>query len=59
MILVDAKLGALEQAGVIGEALGEIDLDGIEVPDGGRGVPRDGARRGEAADQVAATRRVK
>jgi hypothetical protein len=32
VILVDAKLGALERAGVIGEALGELDLEGIEVP---------------------------
>ena len=32
VILVDAKLGILEQAGVIGEALGEVDLGGIEVP---------------------------
>jgi hypothetical protein len=31
VILVDAKLGALEQAGVIGEALGDVDLEGIEV----------------------------
>lgn len=31
-ILVDAKLGALEQAGVIGLALNELDLEGIEVP---------------------------
>lgn len=32
VILVDARLGALEQAGVIGEALGELELDGIDVP---------------------------
>ena len=32
VILVDAKLALLEQAGVIGEALGEIDLEGIDVP---------------------------
>ncbi len=32
VILVDAKLGILEQAGVIGEALGEVDLAGIVVP---------------------------
>lgn len=32
VILVDARLGVLEQAGVIGEALAEVDLDGIEVP---------------------------
>ncbi len=32
VILVDARLGFLEQAGVIGEALGEIELDGIAVP---------------------------
>lgn len=32
VILVDAKLGVLEQAGVIGEALGDVDLEGIEVP---------------------------
>lgn len=34
VILVDAKLGILEQAGVIGEALAEIDLGDIEVPPG-------------------------
>jgi hypothetical protein len=32
VVLVDAKLGILEQAGVIGEALAEVDLGGIEVP---------------------------
>ena len=32
VILVDARLGVLEQAGVLGEALGEVELDGIEVP---------------------------
>ncbi|CAN5828843.1 hypothetical protein BH11MYX4_BH11MYX4_64710 [soil metagenome] len=32
VILVDAKLGVLEQAGVIGLALAELDLEGIEVP---------------------------
>lgn len=32
VILVDAKLGRLEQAGVIGEALGDVDLSGILVP---------------------------
>ncbi len=32
VILVDAKLGALEQAGVIGLALAELDLDDVEVP---------------------------
>ena len=32
MVLVDAKLGAPEQAGVIGEALAELDLEGIAVP---------------------------
>lgn len=32
VILVDSKLGALERAGVIGEALGELDLTGIDVP---------------------------
>jgi hypothetical protein len=31
VVLVDAKLSVLEQAGVIGEALGEIDL-GAAVP---------------------------
>ncbi len=34
VVLVDAKLSLLEQAGVIGRALASIDLDalGIEVP---------------------------
>ena len=32
VILVDAKLGALEAAGVIGLALAELDLDDVEVP---------------------------
>jgi len=32
VILVDAKLGALEQAGVIGLALADLDLDGVQVP---------------------------
>jgi hypothetical protein len=32
VILVDAKLGSLERAGVIGEALAEVDLEGIDVP---------------------------
>ena len=32
VILVDAKLSLLEQAGVIGEALADIDLEGIDVP---------------------------
>jgi hypothetical protein len=34
VVLVDAKLSVLEQAGVIGEALGDpqIDLDGIAIP---------------------------
>lgn len=32
VILVDAALGPLEQAGVIGQALGSLDLRGIEVP---------------------------
>ena len=32
VILVDAKLEVLEQAGVIGEALGGIDLAGMVVP---------------------------
>ena len=32
VILVDAKLGALEAAGVIGLALAELDLAGVEVP---------------------------
>ena len=33
VVLVDAKLSVLEQAGVIGEALGEVDLGDVEVPD--------------------------
>jgi hypothetical protein len=32
VVLVDANLGALEQAGVIGGALAELDLEGIAVP---------------------------
>jgi hypothetical protein len=32
VILVDAKLGTLDQAGVIGEALGQVELRDIEVP---------------------------
>ena len=32
VVLVDAKLSALEQAGVIGEALGEVDLEDLEIP---------------------------
>lgn len=32
LILVDAKLGVLEQAGVIGEALAEVDLRALRVP---------------------------
>jgi hypothetical protein len=32
VVLVDAKLSALEQAGVIGEALGEVDLEGLAIP---------------------------
>lgn len=32
VILVDAALGALEQAGVIGQALGSLDLRGLRVP---------------------------
>jgi hypothetical protein len=32
VILVDSALGPLEQAGVIGQALGSISLRGIEVP---------------------------
>ena len=32
VILVDARLEVLEQAGILGEALGEVELDGIEVP---------------------------
>lgn len=29
VVLVDAKLGTLEQVGVIGEALAELDLEGV------------------------------
>lgn len=32
VVLVDARLSVLEQAGVIGEALGEVDLGDIEIP---------------------------
>jgi hypothetical protein len=32
VVLVDAKLSVVEQAGVIGEALGEVDLGGVTVP---------------------------
>lgn len=32
VLLVDARLGALEQAGVIGLALGALDLDEAAVP---------------------------
>lgn len=32
VVLVDAALGPLEQAGVIGEALGSLNLRGIAVP---------------------------
>jgi hypothetical protein len=32
VVLVDAKLGALEQAGVIGEALSGVDLRKVELP---------------------------
>lgn len=31
-VLVDARLGALEQVGVLGLALGRQDLSGLEVP---------------------------
>jgi hypothetical protein len=33
VILVDAALGALEQAGVLGQALGSVDLRGLPIPD--------------------------
>ena len=33
VILVDAALGPLEQAGVIGQALGSVSLRGIEIPE--------------------------
>jgi hypothetical protein len=32
VVLVDAKLSVLEQAGVIGEALAEVDLGDVEIP---------------------------
>lgn len=32
VILVDAALGPLEQAGVIGQALGSVALRGIDIP---------------------------
>jgi hypothetical protein len=34
LVLVDAKLGLLEQAGVIGEALAELDLHDVILPHG-------------------------
>jgi hypothetical protein len=34
VILVDASLGPVEQAGVIGEALGSVDLGAIAIPEG-------------------------
>ncbi len=42
VVLVDAKLGALEQAGVIGKALAELDLEGIAVPGAVRSYLRTG-----------------
>lgn len=32
VVLVDAKLSALEQAGVIGESLGRVDLGDVTIP---------------------------
>jgi hypothetical protein len=32
VVLVDAKLSVLEQAGVIGEALADVDLEGVAIP---------------------------
>lgn len=32
VVLVDAKLALVDQAGVIGEALGAVDLGGIDLP---------------------------
>jgi hypothetical protein len=32
VILVDAKLSSLEQAGVIGEALADVDLGHVDIP---------------------------
>ena len=42
VVLVDAKLGALEQAGVVGEALAELDLDDALLPDDLRAYVRTG-----------------
>ena len=42
VVLVDAKLGAPEQAGVIGEALAELDLEGIAMPAAVRAYLRTG-----------------
>jgi hypothetical protein len=33
VILVDAKLSSLEQAGVIGEALAGVDLGDVDIPE--------------------------
>jgi len=32
VVLVDARLSVLEQAGVLGEALADVDLEGIAIP---------------------------
>jgi hypothetical protein len=42
VVLVDAKLGPLEQAGVIGEALAELDLDRLALPHALRAYVRTG-----------------
>jgi hypothetical protein len=42
VVLVDAKLGALEQAGVIGEALAAVDLTKVELPMAVRAYVRTG-----------------
>ncbi|MDB5214857.1 MAG: hypothetical protein JWO86_2784 [Myxococcaceae bacterium] len=34
VVLIDAKLSVLEQAGVLGEALAEVDLADIAIPPG-------------------------
>ena len=42
VVLVDAKLGILEQAGVIGQALAEADLGDVVVPEEVRAYVRTG-----------------
>jgi hypothetical protein len=42
VVLVDAKLSALDQAGVIGEALAEVNLGDIDIPRDVRAYVRTG-----------------